>query len=197
MSKIYLCGRIQFFRKIKVIWSSGSVVACLEVSRKAFLLQYFTYIFFTRNTKSGHEIYFLFLKNVIRTVNLYEGEEFCSRFLIQCKYFFVYISHLLIWLSSFHKTQNVKCDHFFTFWLKNIKMWPLIQIHSKKCSWKVNPICRSFHNNYKRPIIKVIINLFIYKKTSWAQILQVISMRITQPLSLPLIITKMWPYCRM
>ena len=45
-----------------------SVELCFEVLRKAILLQYFTYIFFTRSTKSGHEIYFFtFEKYIIRT----------------------------------------------------------------------------------------------------------------------------------
>ena len=54
--------------KEKSFGGSRSVVLCFEVLRKAILLQYFTYIFLTRSTKSGHEIYFfIFEKYIIRT----------------------------------------------------------------------------------------------------------------------------------
>ena len=61
--------------KEKSFGGSRSVVLCFEVLRKAILLQYFTYIFLTRSTKSGHEIYFFYFwkiynKDQIRTVNL-------------------------------------------------------------------------------------------------------------------------------
>ena len=54
--------------KEKSFGGSRSVLLCIEVLRKAILLQYFTYIFLTRSTKSGHEIYFFtFEKYIIRT----------------------------------------------------------------------------------------------------------------------------------
>ena len=54
--------------KEKSFGGSRSVLLCIEVLRKAILLQYFTYIFFTRSTKSGHEIYFFtFEKYIIWT----------------------------------------------------------------------------------------------------------------------------------
>ena len=53
--------------KEKSFGGSRSVVLCFEVLRKAIFLQYFTNIFLTRSTKSGHEIYFFtFEKYIIR-----------------------------------------------------------------------------------------------------------------------------------
>ena len=66
--KSVLVEDLNYLEKEKSFGGSRSVLLCIEVLRKAILLQYFTYIFLTRSTKSGHEIYFFtFEKYIIRT----------------------------------------------------------------------------------------------------------------------------------
>ena len=70
LKKIYIYNKedLNSLEKEKSFGGSRSVLLCIEVLRKAILLQYFTYIFLTRSTKSGHEIYFFtFEKYIIRT----------------------------------------------------------------------------------------------------------------------------------
>ena len=65
--KSVLVEDLNYLEKEKSFGGSRSVLLCIEVLRKAILLQYFTYIFLTRSTKSGHEIYFFtFEKYIIR-----------------------------------------------------------------------------------------------------------------------------------
>ena len=62
--KSVLVEDLNYLEKEKSFGGSRSVLLCIEVLRKAILLQYFTYIFLTRSTKSGHEIYLFIFLNI-------------------------------------------------------------------------------------------------------------------------------------